>query len=204
MALPDNLYSRLVAWMKIILPLAALGILSTLFLISKTVDPTDSIPLATIDLEQRAQEQGATNPAFAGVTSGGDQVAFQAVRALPDADDPEHLRASDVTARLSLISGTVIDITSDNADMHQTDYTATLEGNVHITTTTGYVVTTDTLWTRIDELYAETPGQVNGDGPPGELTAGKMLLTSNPETGQADLLFTDGVKVIYTPAETKE
>ncbi len=204
MALSDNLYSRVIAWMKIILPLAALGILSTLFLISRTIDPTESIPVAQIDLEQRAQELGATNPSFAGVTDSGDQVAFQSVRARPDPEDPEHLLATDVTARLNLTSGAVIDITSDNADMHQGELTATLDGNVHISTTTGYVMTTDTLWTRMDQLYAETPGQVDGTGPPGDLTAGKMLLTTNPETGQAELLFTEGVKLIYTPNEPKD
>lgn len=204
MALSDNLYSRVIAWMKIILPLAALGILSTLFLISRTIDPTESIPVAQIDLEQRAQELGATNPSFAGVTTGGDHITFQAIRARPDPQDPEHLLATDVTAQLNLTSGTVIDITSDNADMHQSKYTATLDGNVHVTTTTGYVMTTDTLWTRLDELYAETPGHVDGKGPPGDLSAGKMLLQTNPETGEADLLFTQGVKLIYTPNKPKE
>ena len=204
MALSDNLYSRVVAWMKIILPLAALGILSTLFLISRTIDPTESIPVAQIDLEQRAQELGATNPSFAGVTDSGDQVTFQSVRARPDPADPEHLLATDVTARLNLTSGTIVDITSDNADMHQTEMTATLDGNVHINTTTGYVMTTDTLWTRMDQLYAETPGRVEGTGPPGDLTAGKMLLTTNPENGQAELLFTEGVKLVYIPQEPEE
>ena len=204
MALHDNLYSRVIAWMKIILPLAALGILSTLFLISRTIDPTESIPVAQIDLEQRAQELGATNPSFAGMSNGGDQITFQAVRARPDPQDPEHLMATDVTAQLGLTSGTVIDITSDNADMHQSNYTATLDGNVHVTTTSGYEINTQTLWTRLDELYAETPGRVDGNGPPGDLTAGKMLLRTNPDTGQAELIFTQGVKLVYTPRETKE
>ena len=204
MALPDNLYSRVIAWMKIILPLASLGILSTLFLISRTIDPTASIPVAKIDLEKRAQELGATNPSFAGMTDNGDEVAFQSKRARPDPDDPEHLLATDVTARINLKSGGVVDITSDNADMHQEDLTATLEGNVHISTTTGYVMTTETLWTRLDEVYAETPGHVEGEGPPGDLTAGKMLLSTNAETGETELLFTQGVKLIYSPRETKE
>ena len=88
--------------------------------------------------------------------------------------------------------------------MHQANLTATLDGNVHIETTTGYVLTTGTLWTRLDELYAETPGQVEGTGPPGDLTAGKMLLSTNPETGQAELVFTQGVKLIYQPNEPEE
>jgi hypothetical protein len=38
--------------MKIVLPLAALAILSTLFLVSRTIDPTESIPFADIDTYQ--------------------------------------------------------------------------------------------------------------------------------------------------------
>ena len=204
MAFRDNLYSRVIAWVKIILPLAALGILSTLFLISRTIDPAKSIPVAQIDLQQRAQELGATNPFFAGVTDTGDQIAFQSIKARPSPEDTALLFATDVTSQINLTSGTVIDIISDNADMHQRNLTATLDGNVYITSSIGYVMITDTLWTRLDEVYAETPGQVDGTGPLGDLTAGKMLLTTDQATGQAELLFTRGVKLIYTPDRTKE
>ena len=60
----DNLHSRVVAWMKIILPRAALGLLSTLFLISRTVDPTQQPPISQIDLEQRALYQAERLKAF--------------------------------------------------------------------------------------------------------------------------------------------
>ena len=54
-------HTRFVGWMKIILPVIALGLLSTLFLLSRTVDPTQDIPVTEVDLEQRAQDQGASN-----------------------------------------------------------------------------------------------------------------------------------------------
>ena len=73
-----------------------------------------------------------------------------------------------------------------------------------MTTTTGYEISTDFLRTRLDELYAETPGPVAGTGPPGDLTAGKMLLTTDESTGDAHLIFTQGVKLIYSPDRTKE
>ena len=189
--------------MKILLPLAALGLLSTLFLISRTVDPTQQ-PTTEIDLEQRAHEQGATKPSIAGVTSGGDQVTFNATRARPDLDDPEHLIADDVVAQMRLFRGAVIDITSDRADMHQRKLTASLEGNVNVITSNGYDINTQRLNTRFDRLHAETPGPVEGSGPPGEISAGRMLLTSDEETGVAELLFTDGVKLIYKPKENQD
>ncbi len=39
-------YSRMVALLKVSLPLIALGILSTLFLVSRAVDPPMTIPFA--------------------------------------------------------------------------------------------------------------------------------------------------------------
>ena len=199
-----DFYSQLVAWMKIILPLAALGLLSTLFLISRTIDPTQQQPRVEVDLEQRAHEQGATNPAFAGVTSGGDEVSFLANRARPDPSDAERLIADDVTSQLRLLGGTVIDITADYADMHQRRYTASMEGQVNVVTTNGYTLTTDRLNTRFDILYAATPGPVQGSGPPGEITAGRMVLSTNEDTGDAEMVFTDGVNLIYQPNNPEE
>lgn len=204
MAWQDNFHSRFVAWMKIILPLAALGLLSTLFLISRNFDPTKSIPIAEIDLEQRAQDQGATNAAFAGVTRGGDEVLLKAEAARPDADDPRLIHAETISAQIKLKSGAVIDVTSDRADMHQSRYSATLEGNVVLETSTGYRMTSDQIDTRFDDLYAETPGPVEGYGPPGELSAGRMVLQGDQAPDSAHLLFTDGVKLIYTPQISEE
>ena len=194
----DNFYSQMVAWMKIILPLAALALLSTLFLISRSVDPTKAIPVVELDLEQRAQDQGATNAAFAGVTQGGDEIMLAAVSARPSPTNNQIILATDISAELRLLSGTVIDVMSDSADMNQTKNTASLEGEVRIMTTTGYDIASDRLEADFNMLHLESPGPVSGEGPPGMLTAGRMILTNNEETGTAHLVFTDGVKLIYT------
>lgn len=204
MFVSDNFHSRLVAWMKILLPLAALGLLSTLFLISETIDPSQSLPTATIDLASRAEKQGATNTTFAGVTRRGDEVTVKTATATPNSENPQLIEALNVTAQFLLISGGTLDVVSDSGDLHHGDLTATLEGNVNITSTTGFVVDTARLDARLDELYAETPGSVSGTGPPGDLVAGRMIVTQNPETEAAYLRFTDGVKLIYRPQASGE
>ncbi len=204
MARYDNFYSNFVAWMKIILPLAALALLSTLFLISRTIDPTSTIPIAQIDLKQRAQDLGVTNPTFAGVSDNGTEIMLKARLARPDPKDKEHLLADDVSLQLRLVSGTIIDITSDNADLHQAGQTANLDGNVHVTTNSGYQIDTEAVVSRLDRLYAETPGAISGNGPEGEFWAGRMLLTADKATGHTQLLFTEGVRLLYTPQATKE
>lgn len=198
MAAQDNFYSRFVAWMKIILPLIALGLLSTLFLISRSIDPTQAIPISEIDLAQRAEDQGATNAAFAGVTTGGDQIAFAAVTARPDPEDPRMIEAEDITAEIKLRSGARIDIVAERATLHQQDYTSSLQGDVRIRSTSGYDLRTERLDAKLDTLFAQTPGPVSGSGPPGDLTAGRMILRGNEDGGDAHLLFTDGVKLVYT------
>jgi lipopolysaccharide export system protein LptC len=55
-------YSRLVAWLKIILPLIALGILATLFLVSRTIDPSQTIPYADVDVQDLARNQRVGAP----------------------------------------------------------------------------------------------------------------------------------------------
>ena len=197
----DNFHTRLVNWAKIILPLVALGLLSTLFLLSRKVDLTDQIPISDVDLVQRAHDQGVTNPSFAGVTQGGEEVSFRAHSVRPNPADPDILLAETALAKLRLNGGGVVDITSQRGTVHQGDMTARLEGDVLFETTTGYVIRTDSINTQFSTLYAETPGPITGSGPPGDLAAGRMLLTSDPETGAANLRFTDGVKLIYMPAK---
>ena len=71
MATSENLHSKLVVWAKVTLPLLALGLLATLFLFSRKIDPTDAIPYADVDVEERAREPRLTMPTYAGVTSDG-------------------------------------------------------------------------------------------------------------------------------------
>lgn len=200
----DNFHTRLVNWAKIILPLVALGLLSTVFLLSQKADISDAIPYTEVDLAQRAHDQGATNPSFAGVTTGGEEISFRAASVRPDPEDVGRLLADTATAKLRLNGGGTVDIAAQRGAADAAQKTARLEGDVRVSTTTGYDLRTDAIDTRFDTLFAETPGPVSGTGPPGELSAGRMILTSDPDTGAANLQFTDGVKLIYKPAKPKE
>jgi len=204
MARADNTYSRIVAGMKILLPLAALGLLSTLFLISNTVDPSSPVPTAPINLEQRAQDLGVTRPSFAGVSGRGDEITVRADAARPERGAPERLLAERVTGEIALSDGAGLRLRATSAHLDQRSMTAMLEGAVHITTTTGYEIDTDRLETRLDALYAESPGEVSGTGPLGDITAGRMILHEAADSGDAELLFSGGVKLVYRPNIEKE
>ncbi len=194
----------MVAWLKILLPLAALGILSTLFLLSKNIDPTTTIPFTTIDLRERAASQQITAPEFAGATEDGDLIAFRAVSARPDPDHGSRLYAETLDARIELASGSVIVFRAAGGVVDEAADRAELAGDVIIESSMGYLVTTDKLISGMHAIHAETPGAIEGVGPPGKFSAGRMLITSGEVDDSVQMLFTGGVKLLYVPPDPKE
>ncbi|MDQ7069715.1 MAG: hypothetical protein Q9M48_03050 [Rhodobacterales bacterium] len=200
----DNLHSRVVAWLKIIFPLMALAILSTVFLLSRSVDPTKTIPFAKIDLKERARDQRITAPHFSGASEAGDLLTFTADFARPDPDTPNRVVAQNLATEIRLVSGTLITFSSASGTIDEPSDETILEGNVIIKSSTNYTVHTEKLITGMREIRAETAGLVEAVGPVGRFTAGKMLLTTNSDTGVTHLLFTNGVKLVYNPKQTSQ
>ena len=64
----DDSYSFFVAWAKTLLPIAALGMLSTIFLFSGKVDVTQSLPYAELNVAEIIREQRITKPYFTGIS----------------------------------------------------------------------------------------------------------------------------------------
>ena len=71
-------HTRLVGWLKVILPLTALAILSTLFLVARRVDPEAALPYAEVDVEDLAREPRMTAPTYAGTTEDGAALTLSA------------------------------------------------------------------------------------------------------------------------------
>jgi lipopolysaccharide export system protein LptC len=204
MPVSEHFYSRLVAWLKILLPLAALALLSTLFLLSKNIDPTTTIPFTTIDLRERAASEQVTAPEFAGATDDGDLIAFRAVSARPDPERATRMFAETLDARIELLSGSIITFRAAGGVVDETSDRVELDGDVIIESSIGYIVKSDRLISGMREIHAETPGPITGTGPPGAFSSGRMLITSGDADDSVQMLFTDGVKLLYVPPDTKE
>lgn len=202
MALSIRSYSRLIAWLKVILPLAAIGLLSTLFLLSRSSDPLSNLPFSEIDLQEIASSQRITRPSFAGATAEGDLIAFTADSAEPKGDGM--LNATTLAAQIDLITGQSIGFTAGTGVVNRGTDTALLQDDVVITSSLGYRISTDALETGMEVIRAETLGPVDAVGPPGTFSAGHMQLTTDPDTGDAYFVFTDGVDLVYDPKKPQE
>ncbi len=195
----DEGWSRMVFWLKILLPLAALAILSTLFLLSRSVDPRNAIPFSQVEIADRVGGQQMTALSFSGASIEGHLIGFTAAAARPDPAAPDRILTEQPAAMIDLISGTHLTLNAASGTLDEPADRATLTGAVRLTSSLGYEVRSDAIEAALSRLAVTSPGPVEGKGPPGNFTAGAMVLDSDPVTGQARLLFTGGVRLIYLP-----
>lgn len=193
-----DFYSRMIAFLKVALPLLALGILATLFLLSRGINFEAVIPFAEKEIASRMRDQQITAPYFSGTTPSGDEIMVNATLARPGGPDTP-AQAKDVSARLRRADGTGMTLGSDLASVDGRADMATFSGNVRITTTSGLIVTTEELHTALAGISGSTPGTVAATGPMGELTAGRLEFGAKNGNGPLHMLFKDGVKLIYRP-----
>jgi lipopolysaccharide export system protein LptC len=194
----NSAHSRIVASLKVALPLIALGILSTLFLVSRTIDPADAIPYAEVDVQDRIREPRMTTPTFAGVTSDGSSLTVLADEARPGNGDAVGT-AVNVHATLALPTGSETTFTAGTASLDTKGKQIELGGGVDIATPQGFRIVTDSLTAALDKTNVTSGGPVTATGPLGNLWSESMAITQQGESGTYVLLFQKGVKLVYLP-----
>ncbi len=192
-------YSRMVSLLKVALPLAALALLSTLFLLARAMETDTAIPFADVEIEERLRDQQITGPFFSGTTQTGDQMSFSAQKLITLQNSVGTNRAEDVLAKLETAQGATFQLKADVAELDIAGNTAVLIGGVSIATSTGYLVNTDQLTSLISTLDVTAPQFVEATGPLGTFTAGNMRIFSPNDGENTQMLFSGGVKLVYTP-----
>ena len=116
MTKPDT-HSRLIALLKVVLPLAALALLSSLFLVSRSINPDEAIPSSAVDVEDRLREPRMTQPTYSGVTQDGAALTLSASELRPRQDQPGSARAMGLIGALETPDG----LRTDLAAAYQND-----------------------------------------------------------------------------------
>ncbi len=191
-------YSTLIGWLKVLFPLAALAVLSTLFLVARTIDPDRAIPYADVDVVALAQDPRITQPVYAGMTANGDSIYFRAETAWPDLGDGSQVRAEKIVAELETPTGSLTELQADSARIDGAAGLMTLTGDVRIHTSTGYEIQSEELVAQLDRTGLRSPAPVLAVGPPGRITAATMELTVGDD-GNHVLVFNGDVDLIYEP-----
>lgn len=201
MAVRDNIHSRVVFWLKIVLPLLALVILSTLFLFSRRIDTDAALPYAEVDVEDLARNQRLTAPEYSGVTADGAAIMVRAGVARPGAGGGA-ATAETVRATIETPGGLGISLDAGQGTLDGDAGRLILSGEVEIVTSTGYRVTAARLDSALDRTELHSDGAVHAEAPFGAIDAGGLQIRHEDAGIPGYLMvFSDGVKLLYQPAK---
>lgn len=199
MAPPGDAHSRLVFWLKIILPLGALAILSTMFLVARSVVNDPTIPFSGVDVNDLANDQRLTAPEYSTVTADGASLSVQAATARPQGPGTG-ASATGVLATYSRDQRAVLTLTAPAATLDTAGRTLILTGGVRVRTTDGYDLDAGVIEARLDATAFLAEGPVTAIAPMGRIDAGRARFSSAVTAGGADVLvFNAGVRLVYQP-----
>ncbi len=193
----DNLHSQLVGWAKILLPLSALALLSTLFLFSRGQnEPTD---IAMSEVEEIAREQRLSAPRFSGVTDDGAIVAITAREARPDTARADTVAIDDLRMRMENPDGSFVEVTGTEGEVDGNAQVARFLGLARLISSAGYEMETNGLIAELKTGIVTSDGLLEIHAPFGELTAGQVTFHVTGDNLGQQILFTDGVRLVYRP-----
>lgn len=187
--------SRIVAWLRVILPLAALALLSVLFMLGRSSDGESSYPYSEVAPED--QPSGTTLSAlrYAGVTSDGVRVTLTAEKAAPGPQD-QGTKLDNMRLTLQGSDGRAADLAAGIADLKGENIH--LSYGAQMTTADGWVLTGPSFEAARDSGIVRSDTAVDVYAPFGHLTAGAMEL--RPVEGGSHLLdLSGGVRLVYQP-----
>jgi len=202
MSTHDNTYSRVISWLKILLPLLALGLLSTLFLVARTVDPAQDLPFADVDVDELASQQRIGKPHYSAVTPSGASVSVSATSARPDPTNPARISGTGIRAGIELTNGNRVDIAAATMLLDTGAGLAQLADGVQIETSNGYTLHTQSAEIALDatRLSSTTPTRISA--PIGKISADSFVLTDDNNSDKPYVLVFKGhVKLVYDPNE---
>lgn len=187
--------TRIVRWLRVLLPLAALALLSTLFLFSREPEAESRIPYADVDAEAMARDPRLVAPDYAGVTEDGARLTLRArSAAVPGTGGGD---AEDLRLDWQRPDGLTAELTAPEGGL--AEGRVSLGGGVRIETSSGWEIRAPRVDAATDRSEVEAAEGVDATAPFGTLTAGRMRLAPDAPDGPAVLNFTDGVRLIYQP-----
>lgn len=196
MAGPDNLYSVFVNWSKILLPMAAIALLSTLFLWARDTAPT-AVPFA--ELERIAREPRIREPYFAGIANDGSVIALRAEEIRPDPVQADAFAIDTVEAEVDATDGSTVFITAGRGQIDPRGQLVRMTGLARLTSSSGYVMETAGLTANLETGVITSLGALEVQAPFGEFTAGSLTISLSEDGSGQQMVFNGGVRLLYRP-----
>ncbi|MDC1228520.1 hypothetical protein N8Z63_02210 [Octadecabacter sp.] len=192
----ENFYSQFVGFLKVTLPLAALILMSTVFLFARAPSPETTIPYA--EIQEIAREPGLSGAQFSGVADDGSVISLTARNTRPVGDI---ITADTLLAGIDTVDGTRIDISAGTGEINNSAQTARLTGLARMVTSNGYEMETAGFTANFSTGRIVSEGALEVQAPFGALAAGNLVIETPEGTDEQVMLFQNGVRLVYTPQQ---
>lgn len=192
----ENFYSHFVGFLKITLPLAALALMSTVFLFARAPTQDSTIPYA--EIEEIAREPRLSGAQLSGVADDGSIIELTARTTRPDGN---MISAEALAAVIDTAAGTRIDIRSGQGVIDETARTVRLTGLARMETSNGYNMETSSFTADLASGRITSDGALEIQAPFGSLTAGQLVIETPEGATNQVMLFQNGVRLVYTPQQ---
>ncbi len=190
-----DIYSTFVVWSKVAMPIAALVLLSTLFLFSGKVDVTESLPYANLNVDEIIKDQRISRPFIDSVTEDGTEVTLTAAFAKPDIANPGKFETEDLQLRLRDANNQAVKLTAKTGIVDPAG--AELSDGVTIVTSDGLTVKTPSLAAQFDQKRFVARDGITTFLNIGALEADSMVIDQSENN--TEIVFQGNVRLTYQP-----
>ncbi|HMQ95060.1 MAG TPA: hypothetical protein PKA33_00900 [Amaricoccus sp.] len=200
MPIGPGLYSRVVAILKVSLPLVALGLLSALFLIQTDERLGGDLVFTKGDIAALGTGQRISDAIFSGTTRDEDRFRFTARQVVPDAAPPTRAAITTLAGTIDFTGGLSVAVQAEGGDLDIPAQRLGLSGDVRIETSDGYRMAADTVTLDLRDGTLVAGDTVETEGPMGRIDSRSLSIVPAEGDGQARRFsFGDGVRLVYDP-----
>lgn len=196
-------YSRFVGLMKVALPLIAVALMATVFLVQEEDTIAGGVVFTQGDRDTMRDGLAINNPELSGITPTGDRFFMTAARAIPNDNSVQEVELFEITGRTEYLSGRIVRLKANEGMAFVPEQRVQLIGDIEIETSDGYTAHTQSGVADLASGEIHIDSQVELVGPTGQLTAGSMTIANQPQNAgsQNNQMFTfeNGVTLRFQP-----
>lgn len=181
-----NVYSRVVFWLKIILPAMAVALLLMIMVWPKVDSDSSHFHLEPQNVAKEAPTSSViVGPRYVGSTGNGVTYSIRADAAAPAPSDPNAINLQKLQIDLSLQNMDTVHLNADRATYWRDRNGMTAHGNIYVQTAEDQEIFTETAYADFAKgiIWGEAP--ISGRSPNGQFTA--QGFEAAPDSGMIKL-----------------
>lgn len=198
-------YSRFVTITKVVLPLIAIGLLGTVFLITNDDSLEGGFSFSQSDLNALESGLRIDKPRMFGSNPKGDLYNFVADTLLPDSLTPSLIEAQNISGEINYQSGEVIQLSAGKAEFMLEGNQLRLSEGMLVVMSDGSRIVGNGLLAELDTGKITSEGAITATGPLGDIQAGNFRVgyVGEEDEEKQMIWFENGVMLSFKPESWK-